>query len=362
MDALSLASLRSTWKLRIFAGCLLLSNSGALMADELAIEPDLNATWYTPYLTPLVGYHTPVSQSVGNISRRIDSYFGNDTPSEISETYVRLRVEHSYLEGGEWGWSPNLNVRLDLPGTKNRFKLLLESEADDQTTIDRVRGPTEIPSSQPAETDLFAGVRQITDLRKDWKVQSDTGIKLRWPLDPFARVRFRRDHPLGPWTMQFRETFFWFAQQSAGADTRLDFYRPITTKLSGRLGSHATWYDDGDYWKLSESAAIYHLHNDNHAWAYEAAVSGKTQPIGQVDAYVLRIRYRHRLYQRWLFGEIAPEIAWLNDRDYIARTAIFLRIEALFGEEYADTPLPATLPSNEGIASEPTPESVSYSP
>ena len=66
---------------------------------------------------------------------------------------------------------------------------------------------------------------------------------------------------------------------------------------------------------------------------YDFTTIYHTRPETHVDRYVLSVRYRKRTKREWLYYEIAPQVSFDHEYDYVFNPGIRLRLEFFFGAD-----------------------------
>ena len=73
--------------------------------------------------------HHYISEYVEKYVTDIDRFFANDALYKYTtDSYVQLSGDVLFEETGETGYGANLRARLDMPGTKKRFKLIFDTD------------------------------------------------------------------------------------------------------------------------------------------------------------------------------------------------------------------------------------------
>jgi len=281
--------------------------------------------------------HRFISHTLERTVRTIDKFFANeDVYDETTKSYARLRMNTAYNSDHKVIFDAGLNVKLDLPETEDRFNFLLESESDQQSNTEEGK-PVQNTASQALEgDDYFAGLRRYIRNRTNWNLSADAGIRLRNPIDPFVRVRYRRRYDWKPWHIAFRQSIFYFRTTKIGSETKLEFNRYIYNSLLMRMSSKARWTQVVDKFSLSQRFSLYHTISDRSVWAYEGGVFGRTH-VWQATLFEARIRYRHRIKGRWLFLDTGPQVLWGKGVGYRPIRFFWFGFEAVFGDKYLQT-------------------------
>ncbi|MCC6207537.1 MAG: hypothetical protein IT488_05250 [Gammaproteobacteria bacterium] len=299
-----------------------------VLAEEVPIEIGGDGSIFD-VLNPA---HDFWSDMVADYSGRLDRFFGDDRNfEETNKSMVQLDFTQLIDEGGEHRTTFSGRAKLALPQAQKRLHLLLETDPEDvATSAINPEGP--VPTSEIASPDSYAAALRYRKEREDrWDFSTDIGIRFRSGLDPYTRLRGSGALPLGFWRFKLTETLFWFRTIGPGETTRLDIERPLPAELLFRSATHATWLNDDRSFTVRQDLSIYQTLDARRALLYMISGLGTTQPVTQMEEYVVLLRYRPRLHHDWLFGEISPQVHYPVETDYHPDLRLVLGLEMLFG-------------------------------
>lgn len=303
-------------------------------AQDADGDNDASQGGYLDYLnTP----HRWFSRRLGNLSRQIDSYFGTpDLYNEVSGSYAEIRLQQQFAQSGG-GPGADFRIKIDLPHTEDRFKLLFESVPEendprDDNPVSARRAQDNAPSSG-----LFAGLRRVFARTAGFQFSTDAGIKLHLPPRAFARARLRRNWSLGHWQLRFKETLFWFNSEGAGETTEFDLDRRLGKRFALRASTRYQWLDDTDELSLGHGLALYQLLDPRNSLAYELGFQASNRPTLRSEQYRVGLRFRRRVHEDWLFLSVVPDVVWRREEGFSAEPGVLIQLEMLFGERYLGT-------------------------
>lgn len=279
--------------------------------------------------------HKEVSSGLEWISKRIDTFFANeDIYEESTGSYARLTGTTLIREGGEQSFLGDLSLRVELPQTKKKLKLIIEADAD-KNLENRPGDPGQpTPNQALSQTTYFAGIEKEIAEDSLWDVKTSSGIRIRSPLDPFVRLRLSREKVFKLWKLRFTETLFHFHSSGTGHNSVLEWDRPTSKIDLFRVYTSATWWDDTDKYDLSQSITFFHQITDRRALSYSIGVFGTNKPTLQADTYLLDVRYRQRLHNNWLYAEINPQVLYLKTGNFTPVHTLNLKLEMIFGADH----------------------------
>lgn len=287
------------------------------------------------YLDYLNAPHAWFSSRLGHMSRQIDSYFGSrDLYEEVSGSYAEIKLDQQWIDSGSGETGADFRVKIDLPRTEQRFKLLLESAADELDPRSDDPATARRIDDESRDANLFAGLRGVLVDSVGLKLSTDAGIKVRTPPEAFGRARLRRSWSLGPWQLRFKEGLFWFDTEGFGQTTELDLDRRLGDRLALRASTRYQWLDETDGWELGHGVALYQILDSRNSLAYEVGFQAGNRPVLRAQQYRIGVRFRRRVHEDWLFLSLVPDIVWARDNGFGPEAGLALRLEVLFGERY----------------------------
>ncbi|MHB8767338.1 MAG: hypothetical protein ACYDA8_23775 [Deferrisomatales bacterium] len=327
------ARTKRSWQGILVVGAVLLTPPGAFGEGhpEPEAPPPAGAWEY------LDRPHQEVSRRIEAYSRRLDSFFGGQRAHE-EDTGSLLLVSGAVTIGeqGKTELGHVVRARVVLPHTRDRFNLLLESDFDDdERRLPLSQGQAERVVEEPRRpTGYAAAIRYSTPEIRKWHFNAGAGVRLRVLPDPFGKVRARRSASLGAWELRLAETLFGSESEGFGETTRLDLDRPLAEALLLRCTSEATYRLREEEFELTQGLFLFHALSDRAGLRYGATVTGESEPHVRATEYALGVVYRHRIYRKWVFFEVSPQLSFPRVEGFSATPTITFRLETRFGEDY----------------------------
>jgi len=272
------------------------------------------------------------SHGFGNMVSSIDGFFaGKDTEAQTNDSYLRLRFGVRWIEGDGLSDDSDLKLRIDLPTTKNRWKLFIENQLDELETL-RSSNREDVIDPETEDDGFYGGIsRERTT--ENWQFRPELGVKLSAPLDPFMRFRAKRPFELpGLWSGRFQQSIYYFHQDGFGTKGELLFERPWGEQDFWQIKSEGKWEDETNNMGLAQVFTLQQSLTENAAVNYELGILGNTKPSTQTSSYYINMRYRQRLYEDWLFFDVVPGVTWPRTTDFEPVYSITSRIEILFSD------------------------------
>ena len=270
-----------------------------------------------------------ISSQVETIAKSIDSFFADDNVfQEATASYVRITLDTVFKKNGEMGFAGDLKVKLDLPRTKKRLKLLIESDPQSETKDDLEN----IPKQVAEEKNYFISLEREVNKQGRWDVRPALGIKARIPPDPFVRLRAIRYFDLDSWLLRVSANAFWFNSTGFGANSTFDFDHALSKTMLARSSTTYSWEEQDLFRRLEQVFSIYQNLDERQSLVYQVGLDATDEFDWNVEDYYARIRYRKDIHKHWLFAEISPQYTFLREMDYQPDRSITFRLEVVFGK------------------------------
>jgi hypothetical protein len=273
------------------------------------------------------------SKYVESLNDGVDSFFMGAffdlelIEDESSGSNGRIFLSARGGKGQPLNFQSGVNLKIILPRTRDRFKLLVETDDnDDDNTESTVIGTNDNVTYSTA-------VRVELSENKNWKTSLDNGV--RWEGSPiyFTRIRARRTDYFDAWRTRYLQSIYWRTDVEWGSIFSLNAIRPIDFSRSFSMGFDADYILKDDKAELESSISIFDELSYRTALLYQFAAFGDTESLTRINKAVLSIAYRQKIYKSFLFIEVVPEIAFPRNLDYNATPAVTFTLEMIFGPD-----------------------------
>jgi len=277
--------------------------------------------------------HETISENIIGLSRSIDAFFSNERFLEESfGSYGCLTLSTFFSEGGNNETSADICLKIDLPNTKKRWKLIFESEeVENVDDVLESNAPPLTGVQDQEDKSSTALLRYVAKEELLKYINFDIGVKTRTPLDPFTRLRYRRIWVTDPWLFRLTESLYYFKSIEGGFLSRFDMERQFGTQWYGRITSEADYRDTEQQFNLKQNFGFYRRVGKGRALNWELTFVGTSQPNPHVDYYVFRFRYRIHVWRDWFFFEVSPQLLQQRENDFDSVAGILFSVQAVFG-------------------------------
>ena len=296
--------------------------------DEELIEPVIDVQ--KPFFSFLDEPHESISSGLKSFASSIDEFFADENVYyESSGSYLKLTADTIWSEGGDIGYRGDIKLKLRLPRTQEKIKLVFESDPEERDD-DLAKTPEPTIQRAVEEKEFFAGIQGSFGKKEKWQFKPSLGIRLHSPPDLYTRFRFSRTADFGSWLFRFNETIFWFDSIGWGEDTTFQFDFKILDDVLFRVTSFGRWTNQNEYFDLSQTFSFIHTLSQRRAISYDMGVYGNSDPTVHATNYLLGARYRQVIHSDYLFMELIPQIDYRQEHDFRAEYSFTLRLEMVF--------------------------------
>jgi len=286
------------------------------LADDTSDKEQEKPGFFRSMGNAVDGAHENLSSRFTNFVIEVDDFIGTAQEGEnINKSWARVRVDTIRTDVGETEFKAKVKLRIVLPQSENRFRLLLSS-GDDQS---------------------IAGLRFLRKARKSSSVKFDIGA--RWRDDKaqlFGRVGIVAQKSLNDdWTLTASNNYFHYSSSGFENQLQFDFRRPVLSRdrTIFRNSTEFRWLEDRKGVSIGGITGIYADRGPKAAYALEVLGSATTEEFD--GAYYLgtevRLRVRRNAFRPWLYFEIWPSVNWSQSNDYERTYGGRIRVEANFG-------------------------------
>ncbi|MCL5041087.1 MAG: hypothetical protein M1440_01190 [Gammaproteobacteria bacterium] len=309
----------------------LLVSSPVLAEDQTPIDDTDLPAWGEERADRM---HDQVARWVTSTSRNLDGFISREYPDYDNTSYLRLRYTYDWEEAHTNEHDLGVRFRLDLPTTEERLRLIIESEPEEARGTLADQGTGRVPDDQASTSDTVLGLDRLSgrDKREQWNFRSGAGVRLRWPLDPYARITAERlwDLGQGPWQLGSDNRASWFNNRGYSARSRWDVGRPLDEQLHLRFVTTFQWQEEEDTLEFSESAELHQILSNRSAIRYSAVMIGNSLSDPRINDYYLQAYYRRDIHRDRVFLDLIPELHFPRRADFDPRWAFTLRFELYF--------------------------------
>ncbi|MCG8313097.1 MAG: hypothetical protein MI976_07765 [Pseudomonadales bacterium] len=280
----------------------------------------------------LILHRHNVSIGIDQMAVGIDRFsVGDDALEEENKTYARIRTSAQFIEGDGFGTVGEVKLRLSLPATQRKLHLVIESDADDDDSLEAKNRPSAVSEDSTDEDRFQAALQFFTREMSRWKTKAQLGIRAATPINPFVRHSASRRWDLSEsWSSQFRQELAYYTQDGYRANEEIRFERRINDDWFYRMKTQIEWREEIDSLRTLQSFTFYNRIDDKRGVEYQLGILPQSLHHTVVETAYISIDYRQLLYEDWLYLDLIPELEFPREDDYDSVASFTARLEILF--------------------------------
>lgn len=293
-------------------------------------------------------FHISFSNSVLGTARRIDRFLGKDRAfEETNKSHVQIYHFTTFLEDRSPISGLNYKIKLVLPRTEERFRLVVENmtETENKEGTSVVTEPAQIPSAATTKTktdktgesgedttrSTTAALRYLAS-KRGIKASFDLGLIFTSRIQLFYRIRLRKNYKLGNWLFRPTEEYMWIIGEGRRSTTGLDFDKKLTDKWHFRFANGINWYsNDSKFLYFNNGPSWYQTINERMMMSYNLRAHTSYSERFSKDNYSASVSFRQLLYKKWFYWTVTPALNFPKETDYRRTPSLTIRFDTIFG-------------------------------
>lgn len=279
--------------------------------------------------------HYGLTRMVDNTARNLDEFFGTDDSFFVeNRSFLRVALD-TRLQPGDSKLDPSVRFRVDLPTTKNRLRLIIESDIEEPLGRFSEQGIREIRGGERFDANNSAvGLEQRSSKNPSeaWVQGLGLGVKFGAPLDPYVRYSALRQWNFSEsrWQVNSSSRVTQFNQRGLQVRTNFDVNRPLSDEYTLRFQTYAEFDERRDSTVFSQTAELNRIIDSRTALRYALIAVGEDRGENTIKDYILQAYYRRDIHKNVLFMDIIPEIHFPTEGNRDPYVALTFRLEAFF--------------------------------
>lgn len=278
--------------------------------------------------------HKGASDLVHEFASQLDNYFGEEViTEEVNDTRATLRLDFSKTGNKDFTTTAKFKLRLVLPRSKQRIRLLLDvDENDDSDSV------VETIADDDLDRAFSLAFRFIRNATEKTSFNVDLGARrFDQRFQTFARLRVAtKAHNADGWSFNINNDLRQYYSSGYANRTSFVFWHKLTPGNSMILRSSTSfnWQKVQNGARIDQSVGIYKELNQRSLLAFEVLAGYNTSPDTETKHYeghTARIRYRKNLFRPWFHYELWPSVSWLTEDEGDPKLGGQVRLEVQFG-------------------------------
>ncbi len=280
-------------------------------------------------------WHDFVSQTIIETANYIDDFFANERRNtEGSRSQLVVSYAGIFDSGAGDENQYLVNLRLHLPKTENKFRLLLQN-AMDYRVEPRDSAGTGPDNDRLTTSDFAAALQYVFAESEKWQVSTRAGLKLQAPPETFIHVRIRR-FAAWQWVAgRVVQQFYWSKSQNLIEETTFELEKVLDPRFFTRFRLNFVGQQHVQGLGMLNSLALYQKIRHKSYIRYDLGYQGHLRQDFELQRVFMNVRYRRNIWKKWIFYEAVPEL-YRDESDWgKARFLIKLRFDLVFGKVLA---------------------------
>ncbi len=271
-------------------------------------------------------------------SRRLNQFFEDERfEDEVNFTRIRLRGDAFFREGDAIEFDKGIRLRYSIPWARRRLVLLFSGDVNENDDEDNDAVQSELKSVlEPEEDeDAIVALQGFLAATERYNISIQAGGRFSG-FNPvgFVGPRYRQTFDFDPWLMRINSRVRWYTDEGFDIRSVVDFERKFGEKFLLRLTPRASWSEEDERITYGFNIRLFHELGPRHVLQYEINSRADTEPTHELRRVTTRVRYRRELFSDWkfinnFFLEVAPELAFLSNRDFEVAPGILIRIDTV---------------------------------
>ncbi len=274
-------------------------------------------------------WHREWSSNVVGVAEYIDRFFGEQRIDvEANETRVKLSLGVQFREEDSPKGITKASIKLQLPRTSKRLKLIFEDLADTDDPFTDVQSLTE-----SGQDNAVAGLRYSVKKKKWVSIDADLGVKLSSPVQAYTRLRARRNFDLSKkWSLRITEKLTWYTDDGWVSLSEVQWNRRMGWDWLLRFNTELEWREDRDGVRPAQQISLFKTVNRVRAFRIDVGGSWPEYPNIEDRKYFAAFTHRRLIHSNWLFLELKPGVEFPEEDDYDEQFYFKIQFDLLLGD------------------------------
>lgn len=314
------------------------STKSYYLEDANATEGGLNHRLNEMFenLTP---YQETLGTRVDRLGQSVDEWIGD---SEYFESQRSNRLEVKFpigyrLDNGTFEFTPQFQAKVYFPNTNQRWSLMVESTRDALGNVTEKDANNNVAVGANKQDDkVNLTLQKLMVDNPYFTIRTDLGGTFKG-IEPDPMAGFRLEYILptsDSHQNRLIQRAYWQRLVGNVFDTQYRHDWLLDAKHLVRADSRATWWNDEDYWTLSQSLGYYQSINAHRFFSYTLRSDWQTEPNNiRHESVGIGWGWRETVYKQWVFARLSPYLNYRRDAErkiYFFEPSITLSLELSF--------------------------------
>ncbi|MGK0525324.1 MAG: hypothetical protein ACI92N_002976 [Pseudomonadales bacterium] len=271
----------------------------------------------------------PKVQSLGNWADRTLSGESHSLPN--NESYLRLGFATESEYGAPAQFEPEIKFRLDIPTTKRKLRLVIESESDELIPLEERQRDRQLTEPDRTTGTATGALRYLSQIGDAINLSNDIGARLHFPPDAFWRATAEKYWKADEdWGFRAQQRFYYYHQDGWGARTWFSADRDVGNGWRFWTSSELEWVHNDSEFVASQIFSTYKRLNNRSTLNPRVGVLGESKPGWRTTSAFVDLTWRYRLHSDWLFAELIPALTFPREKSFKDQGSVLFRVEMFF--------------------------------
>ena len=272
---------------------------------------------------------SPKVQSLGNWADRALSGADHNLPNNASYLRVGFATESEY--GDPASFKPEVRFRLDIPTTKRKLRLVIESESDELIPLEERQRDRQLTEPDRTSSQTTGAVRYLSQVGDAINLSNDIGARLHFPPDAFWRTTAEKYWKAdADWGLRVQQRFYYYHQDGWGARSWFSASRDVGSGWRFWSSTELEWVHRDSKFVTAQIFSTAKRLNNRSIITPRLGVLGESQPGWRTTSAFADLTWRYRLHSDWLFAELIPALTFPREESFKDQGSVVFRIEMYF--------------------------------
>lgn len=266
--------------------------------------------------------------------RMIDREISGNVQPGVNKTALTMQAKAVTSRYDGFRLIPRVDLRVDMPKTLRRLKLVLEHSPEEDSSISASEERIVRGQAPGERTSIGANLKFLLNrfLEEDVRVGSQLRIGRRRPFIIFVKSRLGADAELSEkWKARAFAQAGWYSDPWLKLSCGVYLSRVLPRNATLSFNSSAETPTNDRKIDLFQTVALTKRLSRTDSIGLAGQLHSVNVPVDRAEVYAVFLPYRRNLYNAWFYGELAPGITYARTHSFKADPNAYLNLSMRFG-------------------------------